>query len=226
MENKIDVSSFGKNIPARRKELGLNQAQLAEIIWEQEINRTNSTNAPSAIKEQKRKNICNYENGKFPKDGAIYYRLCEVLDCDMDYLFGLIDTPKHAHADIMEETGLSELAVANLLAYAGAPDEGKMDELITGSLHDNLRAYEIGRFAKIRFIELLLENSDELERLAVAAYDYRRQMQLYEGSPLHDINGIRHDQFAGVAKEEAKEALSALLEKIKWDTFSEEFTGK
>lgn len=226
MENKKDASSFGKNIPARRKELGLNQAQLAEKIWEQEINSTLNANAPSAIKEQKRKNICNYENGKFPKDGAIYYRLCEVLDCDMDYLFGLIDTPKHAHTDIMEETGLSEPAVANLLVCAGAPDECKIDELLTECPHDNLRAYEIGRFAKIRFIELLLENSDELERLAVSAYDYRRQMQLYERSPLHDIEGIRHDQFAGVAKEEAKEALSALLEKIKWDTFSEEFTGK
>lgn len=218
------VSKFGVNIQKRREQLGLTQTQLAEKIWEEEIK--TSDNEPSAVKEQKRKNIGNYENGKFPKGGDIYYRLCKVLDCDMDYLFGLIDTPKHAQTDIMKETGLSEPAVANLLVCAGAPDEGKMDELITGSLHDNLRAHEIGRFAKIRFIELLLENSDELERLAVAAYDYRQQMQLFEGSPQHDIEGIRHDQFAGVAKEAAKEALSMLLQKIKWDTFSTEFTGK
>ena len=144
----------------------------------------------------------------------------------MDYLFGLIDTPKHVHADIMDETGLSELAVSNLLICAGEPDKGEIDELITECPHDNLRSYEIGRFAKIRFIQALLENTDELERLAVAAYDYRRQMQLFENSPQHDINGIRHDQFAGIAKEEAKEAISTLLQKIEWDTFSTEFTGK
>ena len=88
-----DISGFGVNIQKRREQLGLTQTQLAERIWEEEIK--SSDNEPSAVKEQKRKNIGNYENGKFPKDGGIYYRLCKVLDCDMDYLFGLIDSPKH-----------------------------------------------------------------------------------------------------------------------------------
>lgn len=174
-----------------------------------------------------RQTISKWEQGKGIGPTVLdLQRMCDVFGCDYGYLIGDYECRTRKATDIRDETGLSELAIDNLLVCAGAPDEGKMDELITGSLHDNLRAYEIGRFAKIRFIELLLENSDELERLAVAAYDYRRQMQLYENSPLHDIKGIRHDQFAGVAKEEAKEALSALFEKIKWDTFSEEFTGK
>ena len=93
------ISGFGVNIQKRREQLGLTQTQLAERIWEEEIK--SSDNEPSAVKEQKRKNIGNYENGKFPKDGGIYYRLCKVLDCDMDYLFGLIDSPKHVYADKM-----------------------------------------------------------------------------------------------------------------------------
>lgn len=174
-----------------------------------------------------RQTISKWEQGKGVGPTVLdLQRMCDVFGCDYGYLIGDYECRTRKATDIRNETGLSELAIDNLLVCAGAPDEGKIDELLTECPHDNLRAYEIGRFAKIRFIELLLENSDELERLAVAAYDYRRQMQLYENSPLHDIKGIRHDQFAGVAKEEAKEALSALLEKIKWDTFSEEFTGK
>lgn len=174
-----------------------------------------------------RQTISKWEQGKGVGPTVLdLQRMCDVFGCDYGYLIGDYECRTRKATDIRDETGLSELAIDNLLVCAGAPDEGKIDELLTECPHDNLRAYEIGRFAKIRFIELLLENSDELERLAVAAYDYRRQMQLYERSPLHDIKGIRHDQFAGVAKEEAKEALSALLEKIKWDTFSEEFTGK
>lgn len=174
-----------------------------------------------------RQTISKWEQGKGVGPTVLdLQRMCDVFGCDYGYLIGDYECRTRKATDIRDETGLSELAIDNLLVCAGAPDEGKIDELLTECPHDNLRAYEIGRFAKIRFIELLLENSDELERLAVAAYDYRRQMQLYERSPLHDIEGIRHDQFAGVAKEKAKEALSALLEKIKWDTFSEEFTGK
>lgn len=174
-----------------------------------------------------RQTISKWEQGKGVGPTVLdLQRMCDVFGCDYGYLIGDYECRTRKATDIRDETGLSELAIDNLLVCAGAPDEGKIDELLTECPHDNLRAYEIGRFAKIRFIELLLENSDELERLAVAAYDYRRQMQLYENSPLHDIKGIRHDQFAGVAKEEAKEALSALLEKIKWDTFSEEFTSK
>ena len=112
-----DISGFGVNIQKRREQLGLTQTQLAERIWEEEIK--SSDNEPSAVKEQKRKNIGNYENGKFPKNGGIYYRLCKVLDCDMDYLFGLIDSPKHVYADIQEQTFISEKAAENLKKNAG-----------------------------------------------------------------------------------------------------------
>lgn len=153
-------------------------------------------------------------------------RMCDIFDCDYGYLIGDYECRTRIATDISDETGLSDQAVTNLLICAGEPDKGEIDELITECPHDNLRSYEIGRFAKIRFIEALLVNTDELEKIAVAAYDFRRQMQLFEGSPQHNIEGIRHDQFAGVAKEAAKEALSMLLQKIKWDTFSTEFTGK
>lgn len=213
MYNIDEVGKRIRNERIEKDESGIERVKFSLDVLAEKINVTRQT-------------IAKWESGKSSPTVEDLLQLCNVFGCDYGYLIGDYECRTRKATDIRDETGLSELAIDNLLVCAGAPDEGKIDELLTECPHDNLRAYEIGRFAKIRFIELLLENSDELERLAVAAYDYRRQMQLYERSPLHDIKGIRHDQFAGVAKEEAKEALSALLEKIKWDTFSEEFTGK
>lgn len=153
-------------------------------------------------------------------------RLCEFFGCDYGYLIGDYACRTRIATDIREETGLSELAVTNLLIAAGGPDEGEMKLPVAESPRDNLRSYEIGRFAKIRFIEVLLEHTEELERLAVAAYDYRRQMQLHGFEPNDTVEGIRHDQFADVAKENGKEALADLFKKIEWDVFNgPEWTG-
>lgn len=154
-------------------------------------------------------------------------RLCEFFGCDYGYLIGDYACRTRIATDIREETGLSELAVTNLLIAAGGPDEGEMKLPVAESPRDNLRSYEIGRFAKIRFIEALLEHTEELERLAVAAYDYQRQMQLYRFEPNDTVEGIRHDQFADVAKGNGKEALADLFKKIEWDIFNgPEWTGK
>ena len=154
-------------------------------------------------------------------------RLCEFFGCDYGYLIGDYECRTRIATDIREETGLSELAVTNLLIAAGGPDEGEMKLPVAESPRDNLRSYEIGRFAKIRFIEALLEHTEELERLSVAAYDYRRQMQLYGFEPNDTVEGIRHDQFADVAKGNGKEALADLFKKIEWDIFNgREWTGE
>ena len=146
-------------------------------------------------------------------------RLCDFYGCDLGYLTGEYDCRTRITTDIREETGLSELAVDNLRIAAGGPDEGPIREVIEESPHSRIRDYEVGRFAKIRFIEALLENDKELERIAVAAFDYRRQMQEFEKDSTGTVGGIRHDQFANVAKEAAKEALADLFAKITCDTF-------
>ena len=61
--------------------------------------------------------IKNYENPH--KDNSpklsVVCNLCELLDCDIDYLLGNIDVPRHETADIMASTGLSEKAVDTVL---------------------------------------------------------------------------------------------------------------
>lgn len=57
--------------------------------------------------------IKNYENENkdlSPKLSVVC-NLCDILDCDIDYLLGNIDVPRHETADIIASTGLSEEAV-------------------------------------------------------------------------------------------------------------------
>lgn len=61
--------------------------------------------------------IKNYENPN-KETGltlSVVCNLCELLDCDIDFLLGNIDVPRHETADIMESTGLTEKAVEAIL---------------------------------------------------------------------------------------------------------------
>lgn len=57
--------------------------------------------------------IKNYENPNKESSPklSVVCNLCELLDCDIDYLLGNIDVPRHEIADIIASTGLSEKAV-------------------------------------------------------------------------------------------------------------------
>lgn len=61
----------------------------------------------------------NYENpnkDNFPnvKTAA---EICQLLDCDMDYLLGYIDFPKHIHQEMNERFGLSQKATKHLIFW-------------------------------------------------------------------------------------------------------------
>lgn len=203
--------TLGERIATCRKNKHMTQADLAERL---------------GLSQESRTTVAKWEHGTTFPPCQIIPDLCAALNCDAGYLFGEFDTPRKAVSDIQDETGLSLLAAENLLVIAGAPFESPMDDILEDSPHDRLRNLEIARFAKIRFVEAILENAEELERLAVAAYDYRKQMQFFEQDSLKTIEGIRHDQFAGLAKEAAKEALTDLLDCIKWDVFAGPEWGK
>ena len=206
MDN-FNVKAIGKRLAAERERFKVNGRQLTLDALSEEIGVTRQT-------------LSKWEKGT--GEGPTLWdmvRLCDFYKCDLGYLTGEYECRTRITTDIREETGLSELAVDNLRIAAGGPDEGPMSDIIEGCPHDRLRDYEVGRFAKIRFVEALLENPEEWERIAVAAFDYRRQMQYFDEDRTGTVEGVRHDQFANVAKETAKEALADLFTKIAWDTF-------
>jgi len=70
-----------------------------------------------ALGISERKTVGKWETGDTAIPTTRLAEICEVLDCDLDYLFGKIDVPRNTVSDICKETGLSESAVYNLKKY-------------------------------------------------------------------------------------------------------------
>lgn len=86
-------SYIGERIRQRRKQIGLTQTELAKRL------------NPGID------NVMHTQVAKWEKQGTLevdsLIRLCNALDCDMDYLLGSIDTPRRATYDVVQETGIS-----------------------------------------------------------------------------------------------------------------------
>ena len=97
-----------------------------------------------AIDVTERKTVGKWETGEASIPIKKLAVICDVLDCDLDYLFGKIDTPKNEISDIMKQTGLSEKA-ANYIS------KEKRKEVLSAVLEDM-------NFGK--FISIIAECSD------------------------------------------------------------------
>ena len=58
--------------------------------------------------------VRDWEQGRRPPNGENLFRLCELYDCDMDYLIGRIECSTHDIQFIHDQTGLSESAIRKL----------------------------------------------------------------------------------------------------------------
>lgn len=103
MSNQLHKEAFAERFKALRKQRGLTQ----DYFEQQNI--------------ASRKSVHNWEKGQIP-DVETVIKLCEVLDCDFDYLFGKIDLPHKEETDICRETGLSEAAVEKLVQCSKTAD--------------------------------------------------------------------------------------------------------
>lgn len=110
--NNFTKYDFGNRIAKRRKECGFkSQATLAAYMV------PSNDNGDDYAKqvESKRKAISNWESGKADPPLSEFALLCKLLDCDAQYLFGEIDTPKAETKTVMEITGLNEKSVDTLV---------------------------------------------------------------------------------------------------------------
>ena len=105
MEYLKDIKEIGQRLQDRRKEFFKTQYEFAEALGIEE-----------------RKTVGNWETGTVAIPIHRLSDICNLLDCDLDYLFGKIDVPKNNTADIMKETGLSQKAVENLIENKNSTD--------------------------------------------------------------------------------------------------------
>ena len=95
---------IGDRIRQRRNEIGLTQKELAAKI-----------NPGTSIETAPHTQVAQWENGKKKPGTDALIRLCNALDCDMDYILGAIDVPRRAVYDVKEQTGLSDSAENSLM---------------------------------------------------------------------------------------------------------------
>lgn len=94
---------IGDRIKSRRKELKMTQKELAAKI-----------NDGIDLEDSPHTQISQWENGsKIPGTDALS-RLCNALNCDIDYLLGAIEEERRATHDAVEYTGLSKEAIETI----------------------------------------------------------------------------------------------------------------
>ena len=204
---KYDLKDIGNKIRMERKRKRLSQAELLDMLDEQQgvqIGR----NALSSI-----------ENGDECKSFNLQFiqGICNIFDCDTEYLLGENGCLNPEAREIKEITGLPDLASNNLCIAINNYQDGPIKQTLANAREEKVRNYEIGRVVKIRFLQLLLENDDLWERISVCAYDFifqkkRKDIFKYSG----DIYYL--DQ---AVLEKAKKELSNLFERLNESLFDD-----
>ena len=108
--------SFGELLWERRTALNISQENLAEMLF------------PDANSlESNRKKVGKWENNRSEPTASEFRRLCEVLKCDPEYLWGMIDEPRRATRTVMEVTQLDQRAVEMLVEFTDQRVPGYVD---------------------------------------------------------------------------------------------------
>lgn len=115
--NNFSKYDFGNRLAERRKVCGYkSQTDLATRM----VSACTSGDEYARHIESKRKSISNWESGKHEPSVSDFALLCELLDCDPEFLLGDSKTPRKEIKSTMEVTGLSEQAISKLQKENGS----------------------------------------------------------------------------------------------------------
>ncbi len=132
-----DIYGFGNRLKTVRKARKFSQQRLADEMY---IKRGTVNAWENGV------NVDGLEDGNRDKKSRIpevdnMIRICEVLNCDLDYLLGRCDTWKRETAEISEATGLSPAAAETLIKWksfsAGELDPKTFDEVTQAKFGQN-----------------------------------------------------------------------------------------
>lgn len=106
---KPELFTIGNNIRKLREECDLSQQELAEKLGLSTY-----------------KTVGEWERAVTPPSFDKVMKLCEIFDCDSDYLIGRIEEKTHDIKDVHDLTGLSEKAITKLLNWNKAKDRSRL----------------------------------------------------------------------------------------------------
>ena len=141
------------------------EKRLAKIIKTTRENMKKQTQQDVAdlLGLESRQAYANIENGKSEIKPYYIFKLCEIFDCDIGYLFGEYPTKKRVSADVQEVTGLSELSIEYLLETKQAYDSAKREYDTADKSDDKLTAENKFLISgiKLQTLNFILENDEK-----------------------------------------------------------------
>lgn len=148
---------LANRIKLEREYQSLSQEQIAEKL---------------GLAKESRQTISAWESGKRKPSLDLLEKLCDIFECDLDYLTGRYEYKTRGHTDIFEKTGLSEDAIKSLTEIK------EKQETVIGS-------------AKIMLLNAMLEDVMFLENAANVIYALHMipdESSVYVS--FHDKNGV------------------------------------
>lgn len=113
----MDKNLFSENLKKRRKECGFSSAKSFAEAYNNRFLRGDSGLDGNTPYAGILGTIKNYENPKhtgMPRLDIVA-NMCILLDCDIDYLLGYIESPKHVHETMYKTCGLSQKSTDRLV---------------------------------------------------------------------------------------------------------------
>lgn len=120
INNTLSVrETIGSRICAARKDKNLSRPAFVNLLLQNklcpEVTRQMNTSEIKTPVEVLTNRLRQWENGNNPVDLEYIPAICDVLECDVGYLFGYYDEKYHVVADITAITGLSEMNIGRLI---------------------------------------------------------------------------------------------------------------
>ena len=194
--------TFGSRLKAYRKSKNISVNEIVVKILEYQDNVIDDD-----LINNFRKTYYNWENDKTTPNIEVLDMMCNILDCDYDFLMGKIDVPKKKTYDIKKLTGLSENAIQTLLDLH---NETIYNFKIHGGNYGLINVGSEFEIIKQATIDFLLSNREGKELLSHIA-DY-----LYSGYDNHQVT-IKNEHLGYSVNYGAEFIKSAILVQVQED---------
>ena len=119
-----------------------------------------------------------WEQGKSTPTAEALANICELLDCDADYLLGRIDQRTHDIADAHRFTGLSPASLEQLHEYKENLSKPNWEEI--RELEENWASHKYYRAFGLYLIDELLTGSEH-HKLNAAVLEHIYSKTIYDG---------------------------------------------
>lgn len=211
--NKLSKYSFACRLRTRRRDSGFTSCdKLADAIW------------PNEIGDSMRKKVERWETGKSEPSVSELQRLCDVLECDPEYLLGTCDTPRTMTKSVMEVTGLSQKAVEALSFFFSTSKTEVESPLasinVISLMLENPSFYHIARelvhgaeFAAFQHNEYLIQKAIQSDIGTQKYSSLYNEIQGARGDILEMKETMRKFGYTIIANEEQKNLLEFRLNK-------------